>query len=945
MNEIKKEHILAAIKEIDKEGIRSGRHSSTYDLIHESKPYPPKLVISIANRYATGGELDSSIFSGGVDTPAFQLLKKEGFDIVSKRNDIHDLITKYKKHILQTHLKDEKYKWELLHKFHGKPNLDAPDLLSEIKSIKFNNLIYAMGVAVINHLVKDKPEEMRSLFKSLFDENSDLTTRIKAFNTDSLKIYRSLGETLSHHQDERTIASYLTFYNPKKYTFYKYSFYKKLCGLLNEKEAKKNEKYPHYLLLINRIIEEYIKNDSELIEIVKSFIPEYYDGSNNLLLAQDILYQMLDNNQEVNEINVKEDFIDWMIANISGGNYFANQFGSKRERLNEEFSSYEEKYKSEFNTELFIVKDEKYEKLIEEVSSNIYNTTTSFNNYSKEHFSGRPTAILGKKQYLAFLKEHFLHKENDSTNETINAEKMNFPLNQILYGAPGTGKTYNSKRLAVEIIDGLDYSKSDRNTILERYEQLYKSKQINFTTFHQSISYEDFIEGIKPVLKSDDDESEEAAIKKDTIEYEIKDGLFKNLCRLAEGVSGKIEVVENFDFQNRNFYKMSLGGKHKLEKHNWSIKNNLVFLGWGGDKDFTKLKDIKDWRTFRDTFKKEFPDLVEESKFVIQAVYSFQKMDIGDVVVITKGNNILDAIGIIESEYFYDDSQEIDHYQFRKVKWLATNMNASPQLFIDKNISQQTVYKFYNDDVKIDVFNENFKKENKKTEHKKYVLIIDEINRGNISSIFGELITLLEDDKRKGILKENKEAIEVELPYSDDKFSVPDNLYIIGTMNTADRSVESLDTALRRRFSFVEMQPDLNVLEQEHPTNGIISINCDNVDMVKMLDKINKRIDILIDKDHKIGHSFFINILSFTELQLVFKDKIIPLLEEYFFGDFGKIGLVLGESFIKNTNTDKKDIFAKFDDYEDRSLLTDKLVYDINNPMKIGAEHFISIYE
>jgi hypothetical protein len=548
-----------------------------------------------------------------------------------------------------------------------------------------------------------------------------------------------------------------------------------------------------------------------------------------------------------------------------------------------------------------------------------------------------------RQQFFNFETPRIINNEENKINKEI---KMKFPLNQILYGAPGTGKTYNTKRLAVEIIDDLDYSKSDRNTILERYEELYKSKQINFTTFHQSISYEDFVEGIKPVLKSGEDEEDDDESKKDSvIEYEIKDGIFKKLCQLSEGVAGKVEVVENFDFQNTDFFKMSLGGKHRLEKHNWGIKNNLIFLGWGGDKDFSHLNKIKDWKLFRDAFKKDFPNLVTETKYVIQAVFIFQKMKIGDIVIISKGNKIIDAIGIVESEYFFDDTKDINNYQFRKVKWLATELNASPDIFVDKGISQQTIYQFDNDDIKIEAFNENFKKQSKKEDPKKYVLIIDEINRGNVSSIFGELITLLEDDKRKGIINERKEVLEVELPYSRDKFSVPDNLYIIGTMNTADRSVESLDTALRRRFSFVEMQPDLDVLKNEHITNGLISLGSHIVDMVKMLDMINKRIEILIDKDHKIGHSFFINVLIFKELQLVFKDKIIPLLEEYFFGDFGKIGLVLGESFIINTNTDKKDIFANFDDYEDRSLLTDKVVYDIKNPMNIGAEHFIAIYE
>lgn len=532
---------------------------------------------------------------------------------------------------------------------------------------------------------------------------------------------------------------------------------------------------------------------------------------------------------------------------------------------------------------------------------------------------------------------------------TTNQSIMKQPLNQILFGAPGTGKTYTTKKLAVEIIDGINYDNKDRDFITDRYEKLFKAEQINFTTFHQSISYEDFVEGIKPVLKTDDenDEDDEKEKKESSIEYEIKNGIFKKMCQLAEGVTAKVEVVDNFDFQNKDFYKMSLGGKHRLEKHNWSIKNNLIFLGWGGDKDFTELNKIKDWKLFRDKFKKDFPDLVKETKYVIQAVYIFQKMKIGDIVVISKGNKIIDAIGIIESEYFFDDTKEINNYQFRKVKWLATNMNSTTDIFVRKEISQQTIYQFYNDDVKIEAFNENFKKETKIEEPKKYVLVIDEINRGNVSSIFGELITLLEKDKRKGVLKPNKEALVVDLPYSNDKFSVPDNLYIIGTMNTADRSVEALDTALRRRFSFIEMPSKPNLLLTEHISKGIITDSEENeINLISILTNINERIELLIDKDHQIGHSFLINTNSFDELKLVFKDSIIPLLEEYFFGDFGKIGLVIGGEFIKHK--DAKPKFPsnfKYGEDNDISNFTDKIVYEFTSFANWTAKTFTSIYE
>ncbi|MCK5536175.1 MAG: EVE domain-containing protein, partial [Bacteroidales bacterium] len=295
---ITKEHIESAIRKIQNTGVTEKRESSKYNLIYEGISYPPKLVISIANQYANEIELDSNDFSGGAETNSF--LEKRGF-VVSKKDDpIKLLIKNYKKRISQNHLEDEVYKWELVKKYNKRPNTDADDFTQEIKDIKFKNLIYQMGAAVIVHLAKDRPEELRQLFKNLFDEDIDLTQRVKAFKEDTLKLYRSLGETLAHHQDERSIATYLTFHNSAKYTFYKYSFYKKYCKLQGVKEAKKNEKYTHYLELINDLIANYIIPDKELIEQVKKLIPEYYAGSNHNILAQDILYQMLDQEPEVN---------------------------------------------------------------------------------------------------------------------------------------------------------------------------------------------------------------------------------------------------------------------------------------------------------------------------------------------------------------------------------------------------------------------------------------------------------------------------------------------------------------------------------------------------------------------------------------------------------------------------------------------------------------------
>lgn len=218
-----------------------------------------------------------------------------------------------------------------------------------------------------------------------------------------------------------------------------------------------------------------------------------------------------------------------------------------------------------------------------------------------------------------------------------------------------------------------------------------------------------------------------------------------------------------------------------------------------------------------------------------------------------------------------------------------------------------------------------------------YAIFIDEINRGNVSSIFGELITLIEDDKREGA----KNEMRAVLPYSKESFSVPKNLYIVGTMNTADRSVEALDTALRRRFSFIEMTPNPELIASEGSLNEVGGILGD-IDLVLMLKTINGRIEKLIDKDHRIGHSYFLNITSKNDLEKVFKDKVIPLLEEYFFGDIGKISLVLGNSFIKKKpSSDIK--FASSNDY-DAILAEDLLDHSIFELQPSSNWDFEAIY-
>ena len=435
------------------------------------------------------------------------------------------------------------------------------------------------------------------------------------------------------------------------------------------------------------------------------------------------------------------------------------------------------------------------------------------------------------------------------------------PLNQILFGAPGTGKTYHTKEMAVEIIkkngkvsiEEIINRKTDetrRKEINKEYEELIEAGQIVFTTFHQSLSYEDFIEGIKPRTIGGN------------VTYEVKDGIFKQLCSRADKISDFDRGWNDLIAEAKNNPNLLLDTHNgeKIYVTKITDNGNLKIKHKGGDSG----TEYSISRSRAKKLQKEFPDL-------------------SDVEGISK------AFRSVISGCYYTSYWAVLNYINNKIK--------------EKN------------------------KEIDFEETKNHVLIIDEINRGNVSAIFGELITLLEEDKRKG----NKEHTEVKLPYSGDNFSVPNNVYIIGTMNTADRSVEALDTALRRRFSFVEMQPNPEILSE-----------VENVDLSKLLETINKRIEVLIDKDHQIGHSYFIGIQNIVDLQRTFKDKIIPLLEEYFYGDFGKIGLVLGGEFIKSVENEIT--FPKNFKYEE-GFFEDKKIYHITSFDKWDEKTFISIYE
>ena len=382
---------------------------------------------------------------------------------------------------------------------------------------------------------------------------------------------------------------------------------------------------------------------------------------------------------------------------------------------------------------------------IEDLSQYIHNCRKILE-FRNSHFKFKNMRVFDimSWQLLGELKAPDEKEEEEQADKTLadyQFRKKVAPLNQILYGPPGTGKTYNVVKYAVELIEGRKIAPDEKYSVIKAiYSKYTASGQVKFTTFHQSLSYEEFVEGIRPVVVDRYGNDTSTAHEDTTVIYRPYNGIFKSLCEKAS-----------------------------------------------------------------------------------------------------------------------------------------------------------------------------------KSPHMKFVAIIDEINRGNISKIFGELITLIEESKR---------GSSVILPYSQTDFSVPPNLYILGTMNTADRSIAMLDTALRRRFDFIEMMPQPSLLGE-----------CGGVDLCELLTALNERIEYYYDREHAIGHAYFMNndgcIKSLDELREVFSTKIIPLLQEYFFDDYERIKLVLNDK-----NAFIECITPKYIKQFDSG----QKLYRLGNPMNWNMDNFINIY-
>lgn len=752
----------------------------------------------------------------------------EEYDVVSwdQKYLLRLLIDDYKKLIDKTngtgYIDDELYKWEYITSNNNAAPLEIIDYL-----ITRNINIYdrVRDSQSWKTLIKDNPKALDNVILKLKDENVSLHDRIASFKTDMDALLEDYSFS-SHANDERTAACFLCCWNPQKYTLYKANnLYEPLCRYLGAETKPAGSKYEHFIELAGKLA-DIVQDDPYLQPFFAQKTKEYVQS--NLLVAQTIIWCVFSKRgQELlhgktrnywsggvtwDKGNMTREFADngyWRIGwTDKDANRGAKEAWSNIEKVEPgdylAFHSYGGRNDLTIHYLAEVVdKDTDNGKLIIKKlpDDNYYRGKAP--KMKKGNWFGTLLQVTGSEAINTIF--HIDKEDVSMIPERIveYGSILNSKKNVILQGAPGTGKTYSTASLALyiigqkepEAIDGLDFN--DHKEVMKRYEEYRRKKQIEFCTFHQSMDYEDFVEGLRPEIVNGSS----------AVTYDVKPGIFKEICTNA--ISSSTDRIDNFDdiwvklideLDNNDYLMIPLlSGKKNMRIELNEYGNGLTERTYEGD-----------------IYKKgEWVD--GHSKF-------FSKDQLYNIY---RGLPGVPAGG---------------HDNYRKAIVAYMKQNLGLKDYVDgKNES----------------------------EDKNYVLIIDEINRGYVSKIFGELITLLEKDKRIGA----DHPISVTLPYSKEDFGVPANLFIIGTMNTTDRTTGTLDYALRRRFDFITIEADATVLDSSVPEAKVLF-----EDVKAFIEE--KKLDDLDISDLMIGHSYFMA-SDRIELEKRIRYEVIPLVKEY----------------------------------------------------------------
>ena len=787
---------------------------------------------------------------------------------------INELINNFSEHLKKYGLngdpyQQELYKWEIISKYHDKLDTDSSDFAKNVSEMNFLNLWYASNQRkAMQNFAQREPEEYRSLHKLLYDESKPLQMRITTFTEGCDRLWDTKikqhfpDQDTSSCCDERLISCFLAVKYPEKYTFYKNDVYLNLCELFGVESKKAGQKLVHFYDLLNEKVIPLVKANVNLCETVDTEVSQHGYIKSLPLTAQTVIWNAMsqgkfnkkqiwlfypgDDKQTFDDM-IEDNYIsiyEWGEIGSLDNNELRDQKGI-RNALKEKVDTYKttepghsvkmlyDMKHNMNNGDYVICRNKDFNKIVavgEIIGGYYFNPDHPVNNHcvevkwhkgewdiaqilkeSKDSTSAAPRLQnVTKKDWAKKIIEIIGNlngediTEGQYNNDSTMMEELEILKQKkqiILQGAPGTGKTYKTAAIAVGMCNPAFSDFEDHQKVMEEYERLQNEGQIAFCTFHQSMDYEDFIEGLKPEVKGD------------AVEYIVENGIFKTICELAQ-------TKENADIATC------------IDKY---------------------LQTIKGYEN-----KKTIPTLSGKSELYVWW---------------TEGNDTISTRSVL-SKSEKGDQYSPSPLNIEKVKMQAlgegveNNWRHYAQAFIN------AVKKEYN-------------LENQVSD-KPYVLIIDEINRGNVSKIFGELITLLEADKRSG---GGTHHISLKLPYSKEDFSVPSNLYIIGTMNTTDRSTGTIDYAVRRRFAFVTLESRADVIEnwcnaQSVPSdvkkaalalfaqiNGI-----GRNDSSSFIAK-HKASDFELE-DLKVGHSYFMA-KDMAGLKLKMRYEVVPLIKEY----------------------------------------------------------------
>jgi Cdc6-like AAA superfamily ATPase len=819
--------------------------------------------------------------------------------------------------------KSEAYKWNLFNQMYSIWNWKSDASNFEMYTKTFHvdgpKNLWQSGnffpISMLTWMWEKFPIETEQALNILFDETVDLSNRMEKFASildnklpELAKLITEKPINQHYHGDLRAISIYLTLQFPEKYFLYKHTVFKDFSSTMDLPPVKtgKTSNYLDYLSICNEL-RGFIQSDQAFLLTYKSYTStnDLYPDPYLHLLIQDFMLFTMSHNKSTQLTNGTK---YWLYAPGENANMWEDFhkngiMGLGWDELGDltQYST-----KEEIATRL--------KELYEGDTSKANDATANVDFRSSISVGDIVIAKKGRNAYLGYgivtsdyyfddSVPHYKHKRNvnwvksghwesehsialktltDITNlpykpnpsilahEAIlnimndtNPEEMNHPpLNQILYGPPGTGKTFSTTDVVVDILEpNNNYTRIQKKA---KFNLLINDNRAFFTTFHQSMSYEEFIEGIKPKTV------------KDQVQYEITNGILKDICDLCFEDIKEMKALSISD-------SFELSFKEKFQEFGKAIQQGIIELKTRSGIT-VKISKISSAGNLQLNSGEDTRDYIISMKRLEKLAKSFPNPS----VIKNIHEEIRSVIGGSNSSLYF----------------------AALEAFVsfEKKITE-TVKK----DGKEISLSEIQLSEEEIAALPPYFLIIDEINRGNVSAIFGELITLIEEDKRFG--KTNQ--LFVKLPYSREEFILPPNLYIIGTMNTADRSVEALDTALRRRFSFVEMLPDASKLENKQ---------IEGIDLALMLNTLNERIEVLVDRDHTIGHAFFMNIESLADLRSAFANKIVPLLQEYFYGNYQKMEMVIGSAFFNITEANKVKFAVKSDEFD-----ADGTVYHIKN--------------